>query len=265
MAGESTFSPGTTHIELPKAKPIRLGEYGKELDKLWTEFERIRKNGFYAGEANKTFPRFSPDFLLHGLKGKLSRSSGIWTFSPPGISIVSKICNIGVVSSDLEFEGQDPSTTVDEETPGCADFWIPDKKMSSITEAIMDLRTKVYTGDGYITTVDDSNESSTIMFAFDSSHLELEPLFRLSMRDTQLPEELWANQFGDRIQFPLKTPGLQIAIPFGLPANYIEYVVVNEQSPYWQGEKLTKLQDALICDNHQIPMISINNNGILKP
>ncbi len=266
-------------IVLPKVKPVRLSEYGKELDKLWVEFEKIRRNGFYAAEENHERPRFSPAFLLHGLTGRDTLTFGkaqevngfkfpsrTITFNPPDVSVIQNVCNIGVISSDIELEGTSPlqSEGVEEETSGTADFWIPNKDTDSVTEAIVDLRKRVGLGREYITSLDDSNGSSTVMFAFDTSRPELEPLLRFAMRDNQPQETLWASQFGNRVEFPMPGSGLHLAIPIGLPANYIEYIVINEKSPYWQGEKLDLLKQASICDGHPIPLVSAHTGSLIK-
>ena len=113
--------------------PIRLGEYGQELDKLWNEFEKVRTDGFYAGDENAEVPRFSRSFMFHGYGGRdesiatgeySDHGEGIkfqkykMNFIPPSIDVIRKITNTGVLSSDIEFEGDAFRGYVEEETSG---------------------------------------------------------------------------------------------------------------------------------------------------
>ncbi len=261
--GEDLLSPGVNKIDLPKIKPIRLGEYGKALDGLWPEFEKIRKNGIYAGDRNIDYPHFSDKFVFHGFRGRYQRSNRGQLFIPPDLEVIKKVCNIGIISSDIEFENQTPQSFSEEETFGTADFWIPNQTANSLNDALADFRHRL--GTEYVTALDESGESATLMFAFDSSIPELEPLLNHSMRDNQPKESLWAAQFGDYyIHFPLSGSGLHLAIPIGLPANYIEYIVVNEKSPHWQGERFNLLRESSKCDDHEIPLVSANTGEVIK-
>jgi len=73
------------------------------------------------------------------------------------------------------------------------------------------------------------------MFAFDTSRPELARLMQYAMKDTDPAERLWPNNLvvGEnyRIAFPMPRSSTHLAVPVGLPANYIEYIVVNEKSP----------------------------------
>lgn len=262
--GEKVISPPTNGVDLPKIKPIRLGEYGRALEKLWVEFERIRKNGIYAADSNLAHPSFSDKFVLHGLAGRHARVGKEFVYTPPNPSTVKKICNIGITSSDVEFEGDAPLGYSEEETFGTADFFTMDKPMSSVSELLAYLRRRVGLGNEYITAVDDSLESATLMFAFNSSRPELAPLMEHSMKDNQPEETLWANGFGNHyIDFPMKGSGLHIAVPVGFPANFIEYIIVNEQSPHWQGNRLNQLRESSVCDGHMIPLVSVATGTVI--
>lgn len=264
---ENVTPPGLVSIELPRVKPIRLGEYGKALDQIWTIFAEARKDGFYAADENQAIPRFNKTFALHGVKGKYWRKRNEISFTPSNIPLIKDISNIGVISSNIEFEDKDRELAFEEETFGTADFWIPSKPFTTAQDFIKDLRERLglRIGSEYVTAPDtNDHESATIMFTFDTLREGLRKLMQYSMRDTQPKEQQWASQFGDYyVNFPLKGSGLQLAVPIGLPANYIEYVVINEQSLYWQG-KVNDLQQSLICDGHQIPLVSVNTNQVIK-
>lgn len=250
-------------IDLPKIKPIRFGEYGRALEKLWTEFEKIRKNGIYVADDNLVQPSFSPKFLLHGLAGRHARAGKEFIFTPPNPSTVKKICSIGITSSDVEFEGDAPRGYSEEETFGTADFFTSDKPITSPQELLIYLRRRVSIGNEFITALDGTPDSATLMFAFNSSRPELAPLMQYSMKDNQPQDELWASQFGNYVIFPMKGSGLHVAVPVGLPANFIEYIIVNEQSSHWQGNRLNQLRESSVCDGHTIPLVSATTGTMI--
>lgn len=253
----------TNSIDLPQIKPIRLGEYGRQLEKMWAEFAKIRKNGIYAADDNHIKPSFSEKFIVHGLAGRHSRVDGKITFAPPNSSTVEKITKVGVLSSDVEFIDETRMNFIEEETSGTADFFIGDKPVSSIQELLTYLRRRVSIGNEYITDPFDT-DSATIMFAFDSARPELRPLMQYAMVDNQAEETLWPNKLGQKyIDFPMKGSGLHIAIPIGLPANYIEFIIINEQNQNWQGEKLNLLRTVAICDGHPIPLVSAATGRVI--
>jgi|GEM_PF-2716842 len=252
------------NLVLPNIKPIRLGEYGKELQKLWSEFEKIRKNGIYVADANLVQPTFSPSFLLHGLAGRHARVGKEFVFTPPDPLTVKRITKIGVISSDVELEGDLPRSYSEEETFGTADFFNADKPLSSIQEFLSYLRRRIGIGNEYVTSLDETPNSATLMFAFNSTHPELAPLMQHSMRDNQPKDELWANGFGNYINFPMQGSGLHTAVPIGLPANFLEYIVVNENSSHWQGNRLNQLRDAAVCDSHTIPLVSATTGTVIQ-
>ncbi len=265
--GEDISPVSPANIDLPTVKPIRLGEYGKALDQVWEIFAQARKDGFYAADENQTTPRFNEAFALHGVKGKDWHKRNQTSFTPPNVPLIKDISSIGVVSSNVEFEDKDRGPILEEETFGTADFWIPNKPFATMQDFIKDLRERLNLriGSEYVTSPDAKNhKSATIMFAFDTSREGLKSLMQYSMRDTQPKEELWAYQFGDYyVNFPLNGSGMHLAVPIGLPANYIEYVVVNEQSLYWQG-RLNELQQACVCDGHKILLVSVNTGEVIK-
>ena len=263
-SAELGISQNPENNPLPNLKPVRLGEYGRALEKIWPEFVRIRNNGTYAADRNVLHPHFSSSFALHGTKGVLKREGRAWTFIPPDTSTVRNICRIGVISSDLEFEGDGIKEWTEEETSGSADFWMPDKCVDSIPDFLIRLRKRIYTAQEYITSLNEDEGSATVMFAFDTSRTELAPLMKQAMRDDQPKDTLWSNQFGNRIEFPLTDTGSHLAIPIGLPANYIEYIVVNEKSSHWQGERFGQLKRAAVCDNHPIPLVSAHTGAIIN-
>jgi len=264
--------------ELPRIKPIRLGEYGKTLEDIWEEFTKIRQDGFYAADENQQEPRFSTTIVLHGVRQKnrvvfgTPIQSGDFSFTPRSISLVDtlpvikNICSIGVISSDIEFEETSRDESLEEETFGTTDFWIQNQQFSSLQDFLEGLREKFRLGIGkeFITDLGDTRHSSTIMFAFDTSRKGLAALMQYSMRDNQPEETLWAKKFGNYINFPMKGSGLQLSIPVGLPANYIEYIVINEKSSYWEEDWLNQLRSVAICDNHPIPLVSAHTGAIVK-
>ena len=105
------------------------------------------------------------------------------------------------------------------------------------------------------------------MFAFDTSRPGLAPLIQHSMKDTDSKESLWPNKITPGkdyyMAFPAPGKGSHLAVPIGLPANYIEYIVINEQSPHWQREKLQQLREATVVDGHPIPLVSIHTGIVV--
>lgn len=262
---------------LPKIKPIfGFGiEYSKALESVWEEFAEIRKDVFYASDENKVCPRFSPDFALHEYKAKWHTkdikdgrfSKTIYT-QISQVPSIKRICKSGILTPDIEFEDEQKAYDgIEEETPGAANFFIAgNQKYEKVTDLINALA-RIQTGDAYVTSSNpDSASSSTLMFAFDTSRPGLRPLMQYAMIDNQNPNSLWANQFdidnGKRMRFPLFS-GNHLAMPIGLPANYIEYIVANEQSPYWHEGRLQDLQAAAVCDGHKIPFVSIHTGKVI--
>lgn len=84
------------------------------------------------------------------------------------------------------------------------------------------------------------------------------------MKDDQSKKSFWPNKLGHQyIDFPMKGSGLHIAVPVGIPANYIEYILINEQSSYWQGDRFKQLRESSVCDGHQIPLVSVNSGVVI--
>lgn len=269
------FSESEKLLRLPEIKSMRLGEYGKALEQVWSNFEKVRYDGFYAGVENQERPRYSNKFAFHGHAGRskvtfLDKQSGDMfprreiEFIPPQLDTIGSICNIGVISSDIEFkESENVYQNYEEETYGTADFWIPDRKYSSASEHLLDLYKlqRAYSAEFIVTLDSDHEASATLMFAFDTSRAGLKPLMEKAMYDTQPKNELWASQYGEYVKFPTQS-GRHLAVPIGLPANYIEYIVVNEMSKYWVG-KLDELKSACMVDGYAIPLISLHTGEIL--
>lgn len=260
---------------LPEIKPIKLGEYGRALEEVWEEFKNIRYDGFYAGEENLTAPRFLSSFAFHGHAGRENvtvvkeNSEDMFPtrsveFIPPNVDSIKKICSVGIISSDITFaEDENPVLGIEEETSGTADFWVPDREYPNASEYLKELYS-LQKGNyhEYIVSQDaESNASSTLMFAFDTSHARLKSLMNQAMYDSQPKDSLWASQFGDYVRFPTQS-GRHLAVPVGLPANYIEYIVVNEKSKYWDG-KIDLLKEVSKVDNHVIPLVSLNTGKVL--
>lgn len=261
-------------------KPDGLGEvYGARIAEICTEFEAIRNDGFYGADENRNKPRFSQSIILHGLAGQISvgpsdgavevngvrfaRNESI--FVPPVVEDVSRIAENGVLSSEISFLGSKDIGYVEQETSGCADFYFQDKPHPLLADFIRSVTPKISSRD-YVTTLDDGPGSATIMFAFDSSRLGLASLIEKSMKDTDPADRLWPNQLTpevQRIEFPAPGKGSHLAVPVGLPANYIEYIVVNEKSPYWQGERMDQLRQAANVDGHPIPLVSVFTGTIV--
>lgn len=257
-------STSPTDIELPQIMRIRLGEYGRQLEEIWNIFKQIRINGKYAADNNLIEPAFSQKLILYGLAGRHRRIDGQFYFFPPEVLSLKRITTIGVLSSDVQFEGSPSLGFIEDETSGAADFFVSDKSVGSIPELITYLRKRLDLGKEYITDQKDGPDTSTLMFVFDSSRPELAPLMQYSMKDDQSEKSFWPNKLGHQyIDFPMKGSGLHIAVPVGIPANYIEYILINEQSSYWQGDRFKQLRESSVCDGHQIPLVSVNSGVVI--
>ena len=277
--------PPKGKVQITHIKPVGVGvEYGHKLESICKLFEEIRGNGFYAADENRQTPRFSESIVLHGFGGTykveslgrdvVKREDGSeisfpkqkFTFIPPDTDIIHEISNLGILSSDIEFEGK-PSVRegTEEETTGCADFNMQSRPFESISDFLPSLPKGTFAD--FVTKPDESEASAVVMFAFDTSRPELAPLMQYAMKDTDPSEKLWPNHLvpgqDSRIDFPSPGSGSHLAVPVGLPANYIEYIVVNEKSPYWQGEKLDQLRQAAVVDGHPIPLVSIHTNTVI--
>jgi hypothetical protein len=90
---------------------------------------------------------------------------------------------------------------------------------------------------------------------------------KYAMRSDQPKEARWATQVGfeEYIYFPQEGSGTHLAVPIGLPANYIEFVVINEKSPHWQQDnRLVGLREAAVCDGYEVPLISAQTGSRIK-
>ena len=258
--GNAAVSSTNSRILIPEIKPIQLGEYGRELEKIWNAFINVRRDGFYAADYNHSIPRFTENFALHGVAGLDKRDKPFQALRP---DLINRLTKIGVITSDIEFIDHETKQSSEEETFGSADFWVADEPYDGVLNLLAGLRRKVSVGHEFITSLDSTSvDSATLLFAFDMSRPGIASLARNAMKDTD--QELWTNRFGKHItNFPVPGLGIHLAVPVGLPANYIEYILLNEKSQYWQADQLTLLRKLAVCDNHQIPLVSVVSGEVI--
>jgi hypothetical protein len=260
-----------TQSEIRKIPTLGLdmgyGQLSKEVAKLIPIFQGIRLNGEYAADRNRDTPFFSENIVLHGLSDIHSRD--LKSFSPPSLETVRSICTTGIIADEVLIDGAEPKEKFEEETPCMADFFAQVKPASSVVDFIEHLNNTIAMSKGYVTSFEtrDWPSTSSLMFAFNISKPGLAPLMQYALYGNQTPETMWTSRYEEKdynyINFPGKSAA-HLAVPVGLPANYIEYIVVNDKSPHWQGDKIKELQAACVCDDHPIPLISLHTGEVIK-
>ncbi len=267
---------------LPEIR-IRAGDYGRELERIWGEdFYNARIDGFYASDENRDVPRFSQTFALHGHAGLDVQASPypqqmqpawfgdgevpkeIFVHNPPLVADVSNMTHLGLLSSDIEIGGNRVVEGYEDETPGTVDFFIP-RGEGGLEDFLTSLRGIRNVKELITSLENDHPGSSALMFMIDTSRAGLSELMKTAMRDTDDPDVMFGNQFGmkDRIRFPMKNSGRHLAVPVGIPANYIEYIIMNSESTFWK-DRMDVLRDACVCDGHNIPLVDVHSLEVIK-
>lgn len=233
------------------------GEFGERMRDIWGRFLTVRENGFYASDENRDIPRFNDKFAFHGVKEQYVKSE--YKAVPPSLDVLRSVHTLGTISSFFlrDFD------QFDLETIACADFYVPGKienfpDLIKFHDHLIGNHSSHYTMD--------KDKKSVITIAYDTSRPELAPLLEYAMTSDQPAEELWIRQqqFLPTFHFPAPNMEHHLAVPVGLPANYIEYVIVNERSPQVTNEYLQQLQAVCVVDGHTVPIVSIHTGEVLS-
>lgn len=266
-------TPNPHRVEVPKLKVLGLGEYGKALEKIIPQFAAIRTDGVYAFLETSEKPHLSSSFVVQTQRGRVEGERPRFgspipakpqVFIPPEPGLVRASSNIGIITSDVGFEGKSTKLEgFEEETYGAADFFTLPETVHSIS----DLLNYMSGFAEFNVPFDSSQESANLLYIFNTSRPGLAPLMEYAMRSDQPKEIRWATQSGfeEYIYFPMEGSGTHLAVPVSLPANYIEFMILNEKSPHWQqGSRLEELKEAAICDGYEIPLISAQTGSRIK-